>query len=241
MLTLRASQKLQVLLAGAVSATEGPMTADYEEGTDAERAVPKTAQSISTGATAVDLVTGIAEGRKIKGFSFYNADSASVVVTVRFYDNGTTRILRKCTLLTLEGLHWDPAQGWYAVDANGNRKGNSASTDTAVSSQGSSIAAAVIPASVNSVSSQASSIALAVLPASVNSVSSQASSIALAVIPASINSISSQASSIALAVIPASINSISALQSGASAQSFTSTTWSTVSSATSRVKSSFTW
>jgi hypothetical protein len=220
MLTLRTGQKLQVILAGAVSATEAPITVEYAEtGDDTERAVTKTVDSVTTGGTAVDVVSGNAEGRQIKAFTLYNADSASIVVTVRFYPvGGTTRILRKCTLLTLEGLHWDPAAGWYAVDANGNRKQNSASTDGAASSQASSLAAAIVPASVNSVSSQASSIAAAVVPASVNSVSSQASSIA--------------------ATNP---HTVSSVQSNLSVASLTSTTWATVSSATSRVKSSFSW
>jgi hypothetical protein len=200
MLTLTKDTKLQVVLAGAVAANECPIVVEFEEGASDVRRVTRTADSITTGATAVDVLTVSDAPKRIKSFSFYNADTSSVVVTVRFYNaNGTTRVVRKQTLLTLEGLHWNEAQGWHSVDANGNRKGNSASTDTAVSSQASSIAAAIVPASINSVSSQASSIA---------------------------------------AVNP---HTVSTNQSGASAQSFTSTTWSTVSSATSRVKSSFTW
>lgn len=229
MLTLRKLEKLQVLLSGAVTTTECPMTVTYEEGTQG-RAARSTKDGITTSGTAVDLLVGSGTGKKITGFSINNADTVAVTVTVRFYNaSGTTRIVRVCTLQVNETLGWEEGNGWYATDANGNVKTTSAAADSA------NISIALSTATKGS--SQASSIAAAIVPASINSVSSQASSIALAVIPASVNSVSSQASSVA-ALNP---NTVSSLQSGASAQSFTSTTWSTVSSAASRVKSSFTW
>lgn len=207
MISLRQGQKLQVILAGAVNTTEPPVAVAYHEGDDLERAVNKTTGATTNGGTAVDLVTGVAEGRTVDTFSLFNSDLASIVVTVRLYDvGGTTRILRQCTLLTLEGLHWNKETGWYAVDANGNRKSNSSSGDSTNISTALSTAV------------RASSTASTLTAANPASVSSQASSIA--------------------AVNP---HTVSSIQSVVSTASFTNTTWSTVSSAASRVKSSFTW
>jgi hypothetical protein len=55
----------------------------------------------------------------------YNADTASVTVTVRLKDTAlapTTYILHKVTLLTLEHLTYTHAGGWRSMDANGSLK-----------------------------------------------------------------------------------------------------------------------
>jgi hypothetical protein len=220
MITLSTGEKLEVLLGGAVSATECPIVVEYTENPgDKERSLLLSAGAITTGATEVAVLLGVPDKRKINTFSLYNADSSTVTVTVRYYNAaGTTRILRKQTLLTLQGLHWSESGGWHSIDSSGARITSSAANDGAASSQASSIAAAIVPASINSVSSQASSIAAAIVPASINSVSSQASSVA--------------------ATNP---HTVSSLQSLASVQSFTATAWSTASSAVSRLKTSFTW
>ena len=134
LVTLRSGEKLQVLLGGAVAGTECPLTAQYVDGPDGQRSRTKTTDGITTGTTAVDLVTGINTGRGITGFSLYNADSASVTATIRFYNaSTTTRIMWKGTLLTGESLYWSPAQGWYAVDVNGALKNATGTTSSATS------------------------------------------------------------------------------------------------------------
>lgn len=238
------TKKLQVLLGGSVSTTECPITAGYLDvrkdalaGGSEASPIAKSSDGITTGATAVDIVAAAPNGtrRRITDLSVYNADSAQVSITVRLYVNAsTTRILYKATLQTLENLFYSESMGWYAVDVNGNMKTNTPASSGAASTADSkavlaSSQASSIQLSVVNASSQASSIA-ALTPASI---SSQASSM-VALVPASV---SSQASSMA-AQNP---NTVSSLQSAASVQSFTSTTWSTVSSATSRVKSSFSW
>lgn len=243
---LTGSKKLQVLLGGAVATSECPITVSYND-RSTSGLNPSSTDSITTSGTAVDAVAAPPAGvrRELTGFTLYNDDTTSVTVTVRVYvSSSTQRIVFYGTLLTNESVFYDDARGWYCINANGEQKLSSQTDVVNASSQASSIAA-LTPASV---SSQASSIAAGIVVASINSVSSQASSMA-ALTPASV---SSQASSIA-ALTPASVSSqassvaatnpdvVSSLQSAASVQSFTSTTWSTVSSAVSRLKTSFSW
>lgn len=212
-------KKLQVLLAGAVATSECPITVSYND-KNSIGVHPSATDSITTGNTAVDVVAAPPSGirRELTGFTLYNDDTTSVTVTVRVYvSSSTTRIIFYGTLLTNESLYYSESEGWFATNANGERKLSSSADISASSSQASSIAAGIVVASINSVSSQASSIAAAIVPASINSVSSQASSAAT------------------------NLGTVSSLQSLASVQSFTATNWSTVSSAVSRVKSSFTW
>lgn len=226
---LKGVKKLQVLLGGAVATSECPITVNYRDITTTNKmGQADSTDSITTGNTAVDVVAAPPAGvrRELEGFSLYNDDTTSVTVTVRVYvSSSTTRVIFYGTLLTNESLLFDESRGWYCLNANGEQKLSSQTDVGNASSQASSMAA-LTPASV---SSQASSIA-ALTPASV---SSQASSIA-ALTPASV---SSQASSIA-AVNP---HTVSSILSNLSTQSLTSTTFSTVSSTVSRVKSSFTW
>lgn len=130
MLTLRKSEKLQILL-GSDPTTEAPVTVTYEEGQEGRKA-SATKNTISDATNAVDVLVGSGGGKKITGFTLHNADSGSITATVRFYAaDGTTRIIRKCTLLTGETLGWEEGRGWYATDANGNVKTTSSAADSA--------------------------------------------------------------------------------------------------------------
>ena len=149
--------KLQVLLAGAVSSTECPLTAAvFDERTDAiggraDRGVPRNYASITTGATAVDLVPVAPSNvrRSVVGFSCFNADSAEVDVTVRLYVNATTtRIIHRSKLQTLETLRYDEDRGFYAVDVNSNQKSNAVGTSGASSEAASKADSAGTRASV---------------------------------------------------------------------------------------------
>ena len=213
------TEKLQVLLSGAVATSECPITASYADyrkdalaGGNEASPVFGDDDAITNGGTAVDVIdpppTGIR--RVITSFSLFNDDTTNVTVTVRKYvSSTTTRIVFYGTILTNETVHYTEARGWFVTNANGEEKVSSTADMTNASSQASSIAAAIVPASINSVSSQASSLAGAIVVASVNSVSSQASSLAAGIVVASVNSVSSQASSLAAGIVVASVNSVS--------------------------------
>lgn len=255
-------KKLQVKLAGAPSTNQCPMTASYMEidrdglGGRGPNVIHESVDSITTSGTAVDLLSAAPTGKRriVDGFSLYNADTAAVTVTVQEYvDANTTRILFTAALQTLETLHYSEAQGWYAIDVNGNRKTNAAassgaaSTANSIASAASSVAASIAtlnPATISSLQSGTS--VLSFTSTTWSTVSSQASSMVV-LNPNTVSSLQSAASVQSFTssnwstVSSANPATVSSLQSGASSLSFTSTTWSTVSSATSRVKSSFSW
>ena len=130
-------KKLQVLLAGAVATSECPMTATVNDirkdaiGGRDDRGVSKSFDSITTGGTAVDLVSTNPSNirRQVVGFSLYNDDTTTVVVTVRLYVTASTsRVIWYGSLLTNESLFYTEDTGWHVTDANGARK-TTAATD----------------------------------------------------------------------------------------------------------------
>lgn len=187
-------------------------------------------QTLTNGATPVTICAagpgGVGFRRRVEEMNIFNNDTAAITIAIKIVDTANaTMTLQTVTLQTLEQLNYVQGYGFVALDVNGATKSQNANTSAAASTADSKAVLA---------SSQTSSyIAVQQTPSSVASISVQASSMA-SLIPASV---SSQASSMA-SQNPATVSS---LQSAASVQSFTSTTWSTISSATSRVKSSFTW
>lgn len=151
------TKKLQVLLSGAVSASECPMSAVVEDvrkdaiGGRADRGVEKTYDGITTGATAVDLVPAAPSNvrRSVKSFSLYNDDTAAVTVTVRLYVTASTsRVLWYGILQTNENLYYSESRGWFATDENANQKSNASGTSGASSEATSAATSAGTRASV---------------------------------------------------------------------------------------------
>lgn len=130
-------KKLQVVLGGAVSTSECPINVSYRDySTASPMGSPGSADSITTGGTAVDAVPAPPAGfrRDLEGFSLYNDDTAAVTVTVRLYVNSsTTRVLWYGALQTDECLFYNESRGWYATDANANQKSNATGTSGASS------------------------------------------------------------------------------------------------------------
>lgn len=219
MITLTQGQSLALALGGVITTSQCPYTVGFTEGPGLGRQEFQQDQGITASASTVTVVNGVSEQRRIDTFSFFNADTAQVTVTLSLVDLGQgnqaagTRTIVAVTIQTLESLHWSTARGFYVLDINGQQKTNIAAASSTVSTADSKAVLA---------SSQASS---------------TTSSLAAVLIPASLNSVSSQASSMALA----NPGTVSSIMSVLSVASFTNTTWSTISSATSRVKSSFTW
>lgn len=116
---------LQAVLAGAVSANQPECHVAYvdysKEGNVTPPAIQRTALNSTTDATIL-AAPPFNPTREVISASIYNKDTASVTVTVKTDDGTTERIIAKATLLTLEVLCYEKGQGWYALDANGNRK-----------------------------------------------------------------------------------------------------------------------
>ncbi len=122
--------KLEAVLAGAVSANQPECTVDYidwnAQGQETPPATVRTALNSNTDVTILAAPqTSVNVGNPVREpirVAIYNKDTASVTVTVKTDDGTTERIIIKATLLTLESLHWDRANGWYSLDASGNLK-----------------------------------------------------------------------------------------------------------------------
>lgn len=135
-------QIIEVILSGAVSTNELPITTSYEDSKGGPgKPARRTTHVATNGGTAVTALGAPGEGgtRSITGMVAHNADTASVTLTVRLSDTNTgaavTRTLFKGVLLTLETLYFTKERGFFVLDANGFEKtsasGNSTTTSTA--------------------------------------------------------------------------------------------------------------
>ncbi len=120
--------KLEAVLAGAVSANQPEVMVDYIDWNPAGQSTPpaqiRSALNSASDVTILDTPATKTQNqsREPIRISIYNKDTAAVTVTVKTDDGTTERIIIKATLQTLESLHWEKNSGWYAQDANGNRK-----------------------------------------------------------------------------------------------------------------------
>lgn len=117
---------LQAVLAGAVSANQPECHVNFTTwdtaGVPSKPGTQRTALNSTTDVTILSAPNTAGIVIEPTSISLYNKDTASVTVTVKTDDGTTERIIAKTTLLTLETLCYEKGQGWYALDANGNRK-----------------------------------------------------------------------------------------------------------------------
>ena len=150
------TQKLQAFLSGAAATTNPTVTVgsyivpsqtkpDFAE----YRSAPQF--TVLAGATETDIADAPPEGsvKDINYISIYNADTASVTVTVCVDDNGTNRILIKAALASAQTLYYEDKKGWYVSDSTtGAPNGPSAilnaiiNGDMEIAQRGTSFAAA---------------------------------------------------------------------------------------------------
>lgn len=125
------TRKLQVLLNGAATTTELPLLASWVDVTTTTY-VPGSNNDITTGATAVDLVAAPSAStyRQVKLLTVFNADTVSAVVTLRYNDNGTTRILVKTTLAVGDTLVYTDGEGFRVITLNGAIKSSGSGAST---------------------------------------------------------------------------------------------------------------
>lgn len=117
------TRKLQAFLAGAISTTNPTVTVAFYD-------VPRQAKednseylrspqfTVLAGVTETDICAAPSvQGtvRNIEYINIYNADTASVTVTVCIDDNGTNRIQVVMTLATTESAVWTKNSGWQIV------------------------------------------------------------------------------------------------------------------------------
>lgn len=121
MIQLKSTDSLQVLLAGAITTSQGVLYATFADiADDGSTFAPSPSSGATNSTTAVDWVAapaGANDVRVVKYLSLYNADTAAMTATVRVVDNGANRILGKFTLAAGERLEY--ADGFQVAAAGG--------------------------------------------------------------------------------------------------------------------------
>lgn len=118
------TDKLQVVLAGAVTTNQLPCVATFREATSSTFIPSKNVTNTNSG-TDVDLVPAPASGstyRIVDYVNIYNNDTVNAVVTVKYDLAGTDYILRKVTLAPTEALEYQEGKGWSVVASTGATK-----------------------------------------------------------------------------------------------------------------------
>lgn len=119
---LSSTQKVQVVLAGAITTNQLAVAASWADiADDGSTFAPGNIETASNSTTAVDVVAAPSSGfkRQLKEFSVYNADTVAATVTVRVDTSGTARIRKKVTLQAGESLEYLDAVGWRVLLATG--------------------------------------------------------------------------------------------------------------------------
>lgn len=121
---LTTSIKLEAVLSGAITTSQPEYEVDYiDYNNDNAPTFPSPSSGALNNTTDVEILGAPVNNprREVLRISIYNKDTVSATVTVK-RDDGTERILKKVTLLTLESLNFEKGRGWYCLDANGNLK-----------------------------------------------------------------------------------------------------------------------
>ena len=108
------TDKIQVVLAGAVTTNQCQCVACWRDITTAGAYTAGRSLANTNSTTDVDLIAAPAAStqRIIDYLSVYNNDTASVTVTVKYDASGTDYILWKGTLTTGQRLEYENGKGW---------------------------------------------------------------------------------------------------------------------------------
>jgi hypothetical protein len=113
------SKSIEVILGAAVVANQAQISASYAD-IDSATFVPGESDTVSNGTTAVTVVAAPAASkqRQLKYLSVYNADTASITVTVRLNNGGTIRNASSYILSPQQTLQYTPDQGFFVGQPN---------------------------------------------------------------------------------------------------------------------------
>ena len=108
------TDKIQIVLSGAVATNEAQCVASWRDITATRTYTAGRSVANTNGSTDVDLIASPATStqRVIDFISVYNNDSASVTVTVKYDANGTDYILWKGALAAGARLEYEDGKGW---------------------------------------------------------------------------------------------------------------------------------
>lgn len=125
MITLsNTTDKIQVVLTGAVSSAQWSCYASYNDTKSGQTLLPDRAVANTDDTTPIDLVSAPASGtqRGIGEVSIINMDTGAGEVTVRYNANGTTYTLARFTLSSGEKLEYTSQNGWRVLATSGAAK-----------------------------------------------------------------------------------------------------------------------
>lgn len=114
---------IEVLLGSNIITNQLPITVDYVDHTSSSFS-PGISSTTTNNTSAVTAVSAPASStqRQIKYITIYNSDTAAATVTVRYNDNGTTRIIVKIVLQSNDTLEYDWSYGWKVTGPQGIMK-----------------------------------------------------------------------------------------------------------------------
>jgi len=117
------TDKLEVILAGAVATNQLPCYTSWRDRTSTTFVAGRTAINTNSG-TAVDISGSpvASTQRVIDSLMIFNADTVNATVTIRLNANGTTYILFKSTLASGEMLMYQEGTGFYVMSNAGGIK-----------------------------------------------------------------------------------------------------------------------
>lgn len=127
------SEKLQAVLAGAITTTQPQAVVCYSDQTSSGYSGGKQVTALNS-TVDVDILAAPAAStiRDVDFLSIHNRDSASVTVTIKYDISATDSIIIAVTLATLETLEYTHGSGWKVIDVNGNLKTSASGTPTGV-------------------------------------------------------------------------------------------------------------
>lgn len=111
------SQSITAVLGGAASPAPTYVSAFHSHAGRSGRN-----GTLSASAAIVVPAPASGEALAVDFINFYNADNASIVLTVNFVDGADTRVLGAWTLAAGEGLFYVDGEGWKVIDNTGNLK-----------------------------------------------------------------------------------------------------------------------
>ena len=124
MILTTTTQKLQVFFAGARATNDCPIVIDYVDFTTTTT-TPGLTPTNSNGVTTTDILAAPAAStqRKVNSVSLFNADTASVVVTIQINDNSTLYpVVSAMTVAAGAVLEYTDRIGWRVVTGSGGAK-----------------------------------------------------------------------------------------------------------------------
>lgn len=109
------TEKIEIVLAGAVATNQLEWTASYQDITSAGMTLPQSSsQGLTNNGTAVDMVAAPAAStnRQVVHITVYNDDTAAATVKIRKDISGTEYVYVNQTLQPGDTLQWSREDGW---------------------------------------------------------------------------------------------------------------------------------